>query len=87
MQSEQNWKSVTPDKWDKIDSGKWIQKEVWNRMMDRDQSHKTPVTYTWTTDFQKWANIQMVSVVQIPSVYVSSRTVSLLVDDVEKKNG
>ena len=35
--------AVTSDKWDKIDSGKWIQKTVWNRMvtmMDRDQPHK-----------------------------------------------
>jgi hypothetical protein len=54
MQSEQNWKSVSPDKWDKIASGQWIQKTEWNRivtLMERDQSHKTPVTSTWTADF------------------------------------
>ena len=46
--------TVSPDKWYKIVSAKWIQKVVWNRMvtvMERDQFHKTPVTVTWTTDF------------------------------------
>ena len=50
-QTEQNWKSFSSDKWDKITSGKWIQKTVWNRMvtmMERDQPHKTPVTSAWT---------------------------------------
>ena len=54
MQSEQNWKSAAPAKWDKIASGKWIQKAAWNRMvtmMERDQPHKTPVTSTWTADY------------------------------------
>ncbi len=39
----------------RISSGKWIQKTMWNRMVtkirERDQSHKTPVTSTWTVDF------------------------------------
>ena len=54
MQFEQNWRSTSPDKWDVIVSGKWIQKTVWNRMvteLERDQLHKTPVTSTWTDDF------------------------------------
>ena len=53
-QSEQNWKPDTPDKGDKIASGQWIQKAVWNRMvtmMERDQTHKTQVTSTWTADY------------------------------------
>ena len=29
VKSKQNWKFTTPDKWDKITSGKWIQKTVW----------------------------------------------------------
>jgi hypothetical protein len=34
MQTEQDWKPTTSDKWDKIASGKWIpwQKAAWNRM-------------------------------------------------------
>jgi hypothetical protein len=54
MQSQQNWKSASPDKWDKIASGKWIQKVVWNRMvtmMERNQPQKAPVTSTWTADY------------------------------------
>ena len=53
-QFEQNWRSTTPDKWDTIASGNWIQKTVWNLMvteLERDQPHKTPVTSTWTTNF------------------------------------
>jgi hypothetical protein len=53
MHPEQTWKSASPEKWEKIASGQWIQKAVWNRMvtlMERDQPHKTPVTSTWTTD-------------------------------------
>ena len=45
LQSDQNWRPNSPDKWDMITSGKWIQKAVWNRMvntMERDQPHKTP---------------------------------------------
>ena len=37
-----------------IDTGKWMQKVVWNRMvttMIRDHPHKQPVTSTWTVDF------------------------------------
>ena len=51
---EQTWRSTTPDKWDTIVSGNWIQKAVWNRMVttsELDHLHKTPVTSTWTTDF------------------------------------
>jgi hypothetical protein len=54
IQLEQNWRSTAPDKWGVIVSGKWIQKEVWNRMvttLERDHPHKTPVTSTWTSDF------------------------------------
>jgi hypothetical protein len=46
-QDDRNWRPDTSDKWDMIATGKWIQKTVWNRMvttMERDQSHKTPVT-------------------------------------------
>ena len=32
-QSEYNWRVTAPDKWDEIDSGNWIQKSVWNRMV------------------------------------------------------
>jgi hypothetical protein len=52
--TDQNWRSDTPDKWDMIASGKWMQKAAWNRWMttlERDQPHKTPITSTWTTDF------------------------------------
>ena len=54
IQMEQSWRANASDKWDTIDSGKWVQKSVWNRMVttsERDQFHKTPVTSTWTTDF------------------------------------
>jgi hypothetical protein len=37
-----------------ITSGKWIQKEEWNRWVtvrEREQPRKTPVTSTWTEDF------------------------------------
>ena len=50
----QNWRSDTSAKWDMIESGKWMQKAVWNRWvttMERDQPHKTPITSTWTEDF------------------------------------
>jgi hypothetical protein len=50
----QNWRSDASAKWDMIATGKWIQKSVWNRWVtrsERDQSHKTPITSTWTTDF------------------------------------
>ncbi len=51
---DQNWRSDSPVKWDMIESGQWIQKAVWNRWvttMERDQSHKTPITSKWTVDF------------------------------------
>ena len=32
-QFEYNWRVTTPDKWDVIDSGNWLQKTVWNRMV------------------------------------------------------
>ena len=54
IQLEQNWRVTTSDKWDMKSSGKWIQKTVWNRMVtawERDRSHKTSVTSTWTVDF------------------------------------
>ena len=50
---DHNWRFTTSEKWDVIASGNWIQKAVWNRMvtvLERDQPHKTPVTFTWTTD-------------------------------------
>ncbi len=53
-QSEYNWRTTAPDKWDAIASGNWLQKAVWNRMvttLERDQPHKTPVPSTWTADF------------------------------------
>ena len=53
-QFEQSWRVTTTGKWDAISSGNWIQKTAWNRMVtgsERDQSHKTPVTSTWTPDF------------------------------------
>jgi hypothetical protein len=37
-----------------ITTGKWMQKEVWNRLvttLERDQTHKTPITSKWTADF------------------------------------
>jgi hypothetical protein len=49
-----NWRTDAPAKWDMIVTGKWIQKAVWNRWVtksERDQSHKTPITSTWTADF------------------------------------
>ncbi len=52
--ADQNWRPDTPTKWDMIESGKWIQKVTWNSWvttMEREQSHKTPVTSTWTSDF------------------------------------
>jgi hypothetical protein len=51
---DQNWRSDSPDKWDMIASGKWMQKATWNRWvttLERDQPHKTPITSTWTADF------------------------------------
>jgi ribonuclease HI len=51
---DQNWRSDSPDKWDMIASGKWMQKAAWNRWvttLERDQPHKTPITSTWTADF------------------------------------
>ena len=54
IQLEQSWRATAPDKCDAIASGRWIQKEVWNRMVtvsERDQPHQTPVTSTWTADF------------------------------------
>ena len=44
----------SPEKWEKVASGLWIQKTVWNRTVirsEREQSHSTPVTTTWTADF------------------------------------
>jgi len=52
--TDQNWRSDAPVKWDMIPTGKWIQKAVWNRWvttLERGQSHKTPITSTWTVDF------------------------------------
>jgi hypothetical protein len=49
-----NWRSDALAKWDMIATGKWIQKSAWNRWVtksERDQSHKTPITSTWTEDF------------------------------------
>ncbi len=54
LQAHQNWRSNSPDKWDMIVSGKWIQKVAWNRMvttMEWDQPHKILVTSIWTADF------------------------------------
>ena len=54
IQLEQSWRVTSPDKWDAIVSGKWIQKSEGNRMVttsERDRSHKSPVTSTWTPDF------------------------------------
>ena len=51
---DRNWRCDAPAKWDIIESGKWIQKSVWNRWvttLELDQPHKTPITSTWTTDF------------------------------------
>jgi hypothetical protein len=42
------------EKWETVPSGKWIQRETWNRMVTRtmwEEPHTTPVTTTWTTDF------------------------------------
>ncbi len=52
--TDQNWRSDDPAKWDMIATGKWMQKETWNRWvttLERDQTHKTPITSTWTEDF------------------------------------
>jgi hypothetical protein len=51
---DQNWRSDASAKWDMIVSGKWIQKTEWNRWvttLEREQTHKTPITSTWTVDF------------------------------------
>jgi hypothetical protein len=60
---DQNWRSDAPVKWDMIVTGKWMQKETWNRWvttLEWDQPHKTPITTTWTTDFlTREGNIQM----------------------------
>ena len=51
---DRNWRSDVSAKWDMIASGKWMQKEVWNRWvatLEWDRPHKTPITSTWTTDF------------------------------------
>ena len=51
---DQNWRSDVTTKWDMITDGKWMQKEVWNRLvttLERDQTHKTPITSKWTVDF------------------------------------
>ena len=51
---DQNWRSDASVKWDMIETGKWMQKAVWNRWvttLERDQPPKTPITSTWTTDF------------------------------------
>jgi hypothetical protein len=52
--SDQKWRSDASSKWDMIETGKWMQKTVWNRWvttLERDQPHKTPITSTWTADF------------------------------------
>jgi hypothetical protein len=51
---DQRWRSDASAKWDMIATGKWMQKAAWNRWvtkLERDQSHKTPITSTWTVDF------------------------------------
>jgi hypothetical protein len=51
---DQNWRSDASDKGDMIASRKWTQKAEWNRWVttrEREQSHMTPVTPTWTSDF------------------------------------
>jgi hypothetical protein len=51
---DQNWRPDASAQWDMITSGKWIQKEEWNRWVtvrEREQPRKTPVTSTWTEDF------------------------------------
>jgi hypothetical protein len=48
---DQNWRSDATAKWDMIASGKWMEKAVWNRWvttLERDHSHKKPITSTWT---------------------------------------
>jgi hypothetical protein len=54
MQNQnRGWRPDASAKRDMIGTGKWMQKAVWNRWMttmERDQSHKTPITSTWTTD-------------------------------------
>ncbi len=48
-----NWRSDASAKWNMITTGKWIQKAAWNRWVtesEQDQSHKTPITSTWTGD-------------------------------------
>ncbi len=39
IQLEQWWRSTESDKWDVIDSGNWIQKTVWNRMVTGELEH------------------------------------------------
>ncbi len=48
---DQNWRSDATVKWDMIVSRKWMEKAVWNRWvttLERDHSHKKPITSTWT---------------------------------------
>jgi hypothetical protein len=33
IRTKQTWIPAASDKWDMIASGKWMQKEVWNRMV------------------------------------------------------
>jgi hypothetical protein len=51
---DQNWRSDVSAKWDMIAIGKWMQKKTWKRWvttLEWDQSHKTPITSTWTAAF------------------------------------
>ena len=57
MESEQNWTSASPEKWEKIASGRWIQKTVWNRMVtltEREQPHVDFMTRDIERDTRRW---------------------------------
>ena len=47
---EQICQTLSPEKWEKIASGQWIQRARWKRMVTQtvtwEQSHTTPVTTT-----------------------------------------
>ena len=54
-QSEYNWRTTAADKWDPIDSGNWIQKSVWNRMVTTlERDHRMVTTLEREKKGQKW---------------------------------
>jgi hypothetical protein len=53
-EGEQTVSVGSPEKWETVASGQWMQRSAWNRMVTkpmREKPHTTPVTTTWTADF------------------------------------